>query len=68
MESNDDSESGTVAAVDRAIDVLLAFQPGDKVLTLAQLAERTGLYKSTIIRLARTLEQRDFVSRAPEGG
>ena len=42
-----------VAALDRAFSILFAFRPGDYALTLAELAARTGLYKSTILRLAR---------------
>src|SRR5690606_28315893 len=43
---------GGVAAVDRALTVLAAFDEGADTLGLAELAERTGLYKSTILRLA----------------
>jgi len=42
-----------VAALDRAFAVLGAFLPGDTGgLSLAELSARTGLYKSTILRLS----------------
>jgi DNA-binding IclR family transcriptional regulator len=62
------SSATKVAAVDRAIEVLLAFRPGENNLSLAQLAERTGMYKSTILRLLQTLEARSFVARLSGGG
>jgi DNA-binding IclR family transcriptional regulator len=34
---------------------------------LAQLAERTGLYKSTILRLAESLEAHGYLQRSPAG-
>ncbi|MFT2675524.1 helix-turn-helix domain-containing protein [Escherichia coli] len=36
-----------VSAAERALAVLTAFRRGDSALTLAELAERTGLVKST---------------------
>lgn len=56
-----------VAAADRALAVLAAFRVGDRALALAELAARTGLVKSTILRLAVTLEQRGFLAREPDG-
>lgn len=54
---------GGVAAVDRAVSLLAAFGPGDAELTLAELAERTGLYKSTVLRLLASLEHGGLVQR-----
>ena len=45
-----------VSAVERALAVLTAFRRGDGSLSLAALAERSGLVKSTIMRLAVSLE------------
>jgi hypothetical protein len=39
-----------VSAAERALAVLAAFRRGDGALSLAELAERTGLVKSTIMR------------------
>ncbi|MDQ7859637.1 MAG: IclR family transcriptional regulator [Armatimonadota bacterium] len=52
-----------VAAVDRALRVLAAFREGDSVLTLAEMAERTGMYKSTILRLCGSLERHGYLQR-----
>ncbi|HEX7125844.1 MAG TPA: IclR family transcriptional regulator [Thermodesulfobacteriota bacterium] len=56
-----------VEAVERALAVLEAFAPGDARLSLAQLAERTGLYKSTILRLSASLERFGYLRRDGEG-
>ena len=56
-----------VAAVDRALSILDAFRLGDQPLSLAEVARRTKLSKATILRLAGTLEQRQFLSRTSDG-
>ena len=56
-----------VAAVDRALGILSAFRSGDRSLELAELAKRTGLVKSTIIRLAVSLERAGMLVRLPDG-
>ncbi len=56
-----------VAAVDRALSVLSAFRAGDEAVPLAELAERTGLVKSTIMRLAVSLEAHGFLAHQPDG-
>ena len=61
------SETGGVAAVDRALMLLSAFRPGDRELTLAALAQRTGLVKSTALRLLASLVHAGFVRRSPAG-
>jgi DNA-binding IclR family transcriptional regulator len=58
---------GGAAAVDRALSLLSAFQPGDEALTLAQLAERTQLYKSTVLRLLASLEHARLIRRQDDG-
>ncbi|KPG96044.1 transcriptional regulator [Pseudomonas sp. RIT-PI-q] len=58
---------GGVAAVDRAFSILAAFQIDQESLTLAELARRTGLYKSTILRLIASLEKAGFVRRLADG-
>ncbi|WP_439594619.1 IclR family transcriptional regulator [Falsiroseomonas sp.] len=56
-----------VAAVDRALSILGAFREGDTALTLAELAARTGLYKSTILRLLASLERGRCAARQADG-
>ncbi len=58
---------GGVAAVDRALSILSAFTEKDHSLSLATLAERTGLYKSTISRLISSLERFDHIARLEDG-
>ena len=61
------TDTGGVAAVDRALAILAAFGPADQGLTLAELAYRTGLYKSTILRLAESLLRHGYLQRLEDG-
>lgn len=56
-----------VASADRALTVLSAFRKGDRSVSLAELAERTGLVKSTIMRLAISLEEHGYLAREGDG-
>jgi DNA-binding IclR family transcriptional regulator len=56
-----------VAAVDRALTILDAFTPDDRGLTLSEISRRTGLYKSTALRLAESLEKFGYLRRDEEG-
>lgn len=58
---------GGVAAVDRAIAVLQAVARADDASSLAALAAATGLYKSTILRLAASLEAAGLLRREADG-
>lgn len=58
---------GGVAAVDRAFAILAAFDVGSNSLPLAEIARRTGLYKSTILRLMSSLERAGFIRRLIDG-
>jgi DNA-binding IclR family transcriptional regulator len=59
--------AGGVAAVDRALAILDAFGEDDRKLSLAELAKRTGLYKSTVIRLSKSLEKSRHLMRSEDG-
>lgn len=61
--ADDHAAPGGAAAVDRALSLLSAFRSGDTALGLAELATRTGLYKSTALRLLASLEHARFVQR-----
>jgi DNA-binding IclR family transcriptional regulator len=63
---NGDAAPG-VAALERGLSILDAFQPGRAVLTLAELAAITGLYKSTILRLSASLLRAGFLHRLADG-
>lgn len=56
-----------VASADRVLTVLTAFQLGDVSLGLVELAERTGLNKSTIMRLVVSLETFGLINRMSDG-
>jgi DNA-binding IclR family transcriptional regulator len=61
------SSTAGVAAVERALSVLAAFQSGDDALALAEISRRTGLYKSTALRLLGSLERWGYVRRLESG-
>jgi DNA-binding IclR family transcriptional regulator len=63
----DGSDQKTVAAVERALSVLDAFRAEDRSLSLAELAERTKLYKSTILRLIQTLRAAGYLEQREDG-
>jgi DNA-binding IclR family transcriptional regulator len=56
-----------VEAVGRALSLLMAFRDGDGPLTLTELAARTGLHKSTALRLFASLLHYGFLRRLPDG-
>lgn len=56
-----------VAAVDRAVALLEAFRRDEEVVSLAQLAARTDLHKTTVLRLAASLERAGLMARLPGG-
>lgn len=58
---------GGAAAVDRALSLLGAFRAGDAGLSLHELAQRTGLYKSTALRLLASLEHARLLQRGADG-
>jgi DNA-binding IclR family transcriptional regulator len=60
-------EGVRVESVERALTILCSFQAPGEALSLAELARRTGFYKSTILRLAASLERMGFLNRDPSG-
>lgn len=59
------SDEGGVAAVDRALSILEALT--DDKNSLADISKRTGLYKSTVLRLTKSLEKFGYIQRTEEG-
>jgi DNA-binding IclR family transcriptional regulator len=57
----------TVIAVTRALAILDAFKPGEIDLTLGELARRTRLHKTTVLRIARTLGAVRYLVQMPAG-
>lgn len=62
-----DAAPGGVAAVDRALSLLSVFRAGERSLSLAELAQRAGLHKSTTLRLLASLDHAGLVRRTEEG-
>ncbi|WP_114946673.1 IclR family transcriptional regulator [Microvirga calopogonii] len=60
-------QAESVATADRVLAVLTAFRRGDRALSLAELAERTDLVKSTILRLLVSLESYGLIIRLHDG-
>jgi DNA-binding IclR family transcriptional regulator len=56
-----------VASADRVLTVLTAFRVGDTALSLVELVERTGLIKSTVMRLMVSLENHGLINRMADG-
>lgn len=63
----DKVEPARVAVLERALLILGAFEKQSGPLTLARLADLTGLYKSTILRLLLSLEGHGYVLRQADG-
>jgi DNA-binding IclR family transcriptional regulator len=56
-----------VSAVDRALSILNAFTLDEPSLSLHELANRTGLYKSTILRLIESLARNGCIIQLDDG-
>ncbi|GAB3494368.1 IclR family transcriptional regulator [Curvibacter fontanus] len=61
-----DKEEG-VTAVTRALSLLEAFQVDESTLSLAEMSRRTGMHKTTVLRLARTLALSNYMVQAEDG-
>ena len=57
-----------VEAVERALTVLEVFDSSQEAFALAELAEATGFYKSTLLRLLGSLARFDYVQRGDIAG
>lgn len=55
-----------VASANRALRVLTCFRQGDDRLSLAEIARRTDLVKSTILRLITSLEEAGLILRVDD--
>ncbi len=57
----------TITSLERGLRLLQAFRPDDATLGNAELAERTGLAKSTVSRLTATLAETGFLEPSLTG-
>jgi IclR family acetate operon transcriptional repressor len=62
---NEKSGDG-VRAVDRALEILMAFEAGAHSLSAGELLKRVDLSRPTLYRLLKTLEMRGFVTSSGE--
>lgn len=53
----------SIRVLDRALDVLECFTEDNRELNLIEITERTGLSTSTVHRLIKALEKREYLSR-----
>lgn len=68
MDEGQQEAKGGVEAVERALNILNAFEKTRQAsLSLHELAQASGFYKSTILRLAVSLERFDYLRRRPDG-
>ena len=65
--ADEQAAPGGAAAVDRALSVLSAFRSGDTALSVTELAERTKLYKSTVLRLLASLTHGGLMRKTSDG-
>ncbi|MEQ8779101.1 MAG: IclR family transcriptional regulator [Roseibium album] len=54
-------------SVERAMSILSAFSTQKPIMSLAELAEETGLHKSTILRLTNSMRIYGFIQRDEDG-
>jgi len=64
---NANEEGVGVIAVVRAFAILDAFTAGENALTLGELARRTGLHKTTVLRIARTIAGAGYMVQLADG-
>lgn len=58
---------GGVAAVDRALTLLVVFKEGDEALSLTELSQRARLVRSTTLRLIASLVHFRFLQKMSDG-
>ncbi|RZN35009.1 IclR family transcriptional regulator [Bradyrhizobium sp. Leo121] len=56
-----------VAAVDRALTILGAFEEKPEPMSLAELSRHTGMYKSTLLRLMTSLQEFGYLVQLTDG-
>lgn len=59
----DDKSKGYIRSVERALDVLLAFNRNEPQLSFPQICKKVGLPKTTTYRLLITLQKKGFIEQ-----
>ncbi|QHE77735.1 IclR family transcriptional regulator [Hydrogenophaga sp. PBL-H3] len=62
-----ETTTGSVIAVTRALRLMESFGMDDPQLTLAEMSRRTGMHKTTTLRLARTLAADNYLVQKEDG-
>jgi len=55
------------ASADRVLTILSCYQRGDEALSLAEIARRTGIIKSTVLRISASLLEMNYLLKDPQG-
>lgn len=58
-------KSDIINSVDRALEILLTIYENNREMGISELSEQLGIYKSTVFRTLKTLEERGFVRQNP---
>jgi len=61
------SDASGVRSVQRAIDILALLTEARPVVSIREIVDETGLAKTTVVRLAQTLEQAGLLWATPKG-
>ena len=61
------ADERSIGTLERALSLLDAFRTEDRSLSLAELSDRTGINKATILRLAANLERFAYLARTAGG-
>ena len=58
-------KSDIINSVDRALEILLTIYENNREMGISELSEQLGIYKSTVFRTLKTMEERGFVRQNP---
>lgn len=58
-------KSDIINSVDRALEILLTFYESNREMGISELSEQLGIYKSTVFRTLKTMEEKGFVRQNP---
>lgn len=67
MTSDKEMQARGRASADRVLTILSCYQRGDEALGLAEIARRTGIIKSTVLRISASLLEMNYLLKDPQG-
>lgn len=65
---NSEKEAYIVSSVEKALQILRSFSFKSPTLSMTELSKTTGLNKTTVLRILRTLQKHNFVKTVSEDG